>query len=62
MSTSKSRGGEDTCSLKVKGGYRAAEKMFYPNWLDYELVFCVADSRTYPDMHDCPRLEYEPIS
>ena len=22
-------------------GVRASEKMFYPNWLDYEHVFCV---------------------
>ena len=41
---------------------RAAEKMFYPNLLVYELVFCVVESPAYYNMQDFPRLEYEPIS
>jgi hypothetical protein len=41
---------------------RATEKMFYPDLLVYELVFCVVGSPAYLDMRDFPRLEYEPIS
>ena len=41
---------------------RASEKMFYPNWLVSDLVFCVAENSEYLDMHCFPRLEYEAIS
>ena len=49
------------CTFLIKG-LRAAEKKFYPNRRVPGLVFRVAESSEYLDMHRFPRLEYKAAS
>ena len=53
---------KDSCVYEPIRLLRASEKMFYPNWLVSDLVFCVAESSEYLDMHRFPRLEFEAAS